>query len=195
MNTHIFCQEIRKLSILFWWKKCLIWSYGISWFPLAYQQIRRFFHPKNAVSFLFLNKNICCGYSLEAPQRGASSEYPQHLFSRNKKNIMWIPPLICSYVWYDWYCRLLSYIVLSIIVADDILDYYAPPHPTHKVLHAFCKLWSRPTAEVPINSWYQSHPGLIICLPRASFFFFQFWNQTKVPEARSGLYREWDNSH
>ena len=50
------------------------------------------------IAFLFLNKNICCGYSLEAPQRGASNEYPQHMSSlRNKKNIMWIPPLICSY--------------------------------------------------------------------------------------------------
>ena len=37
-------------------------------------------------------------YSLEAPRRGTSNEYPQHKFSsRNKKNIMWIPPLICSY--------------------------------------------------------------------------------------------------
>ena len=37
-------------------------------------------------------------YSLEAPQQGASNEYPQHMFSsRNKKNIMWIPSLICSY--------------------------------------------------------------------------------------------------
>ena len=33
-------------------------------------------------------QNICCGYSLEAPPRGASNEYPQHMFSwRNKKNI------------------------------------------------------------------------------------------------------------
>ena len=40
------------------------------------------------VVFLFLNKNICCGYSLEAPQWGASNEYPQHMFLlRNKKNI------------------------------------------------------------------------------------------------------------
>ena len=30
--------------------------------------------------FLFLYKNICCGYSLEAPRRGASNEYPQHMF-------------------------------------------------------------------------------------------------------------------
>ena len=37
--------------------------------------------------FLFLNENICCGYSLEAPRRGASNEYSQHVFlSRNKKN-------------------------------------------------------------------------------------------------------------
>ena len=32
-------------------------------------------------------------YSLEVPQRGAN-EYPQHMnLWRNKKNIMWIPPL------------------------------------------------------------------------------------------------------
>ena len=31
-------------------------------------------------------------------ERGASNEYPQHMYSsRNKKNIIWIPPLICSY--------------------------------------------------------------------------------------------------
>ena len=54
------------------------------------------------ISFLFLNENICCGYSLEVPWWGASNEYPQHMFSsRNKKNIMWIPPLICSYE--EWY--------------------------------------------------------------------------------------------
>ena len=40
------------------------------------------------IFFLFLDENICCGYSLEAPQRGAFNEYPQHMFlSRNKKDI------------------------------------------------------------------------------------------------------------
>ena len=40
------------------------------------------------IFFLFLHKNICCGYSLEAPRRGASNEYPQHMFSwSNKKDI------------------------------------------------------------------------------------------------------------
>ena len=28
------------------------------------------------IFFLFLDENICCGYSLEAPHRGASNEYP-----------------------------------------------------------------------------------------------------------------------
>ena len=27
-----------------------------------------------------LYKNICCGYSLEAPLQSASIEYPQHMF-------------------------------------------------------------------------------------------------------------------
>ena len=46
------------------------------------------------VFFLFFHKNIYCGYSLEAPQWGASNEYPQYMFTRrNKENIFLIPPL------------------------------------------------------------------------------------------------------
>ena len=57
-----------------------------------------FFIRKMLIFFLFLHEKICCGYSLEGPRRGASNECPQHMFSwRNKKNIMWIPPSICSY--------------------------------------------------------------------------------------------------
>ena len=40
-----------------------------------------FFNPKVLIFFLCLHKNICCGYSLEVPCRGASNEYPQHMFS------------------------------------------------------------------------------------------------------------------
>ena len=83
----------------------------------AQQQIRRFFHPKNAdiflISrrkhmlwvlirsasprhFLWVQQHMFSVYSLEAPHIGTSNEYPQHMFSsRNKKNIMWIPPPIC----------------------------------------------------------------------------------------------------
>ena len=32
------------------------------------------------LSFLFLLKNINCGYSLEPPRRGGSNEYPQSMF-------------------------------------------------------------------------------------------------------------------
>ena len=43
-------------------------------------------------------QKIGCGYSLEVPRRGASKEYPQHMFSwRNKKTIYRISPLIWSY--------------------------------------------------------------------------------------------------
>ena len=55
-------------------------------------------NPKNADIFFISQQKHMLWYSLEAPRRGASNEYPQHLFSSiNKKNIMWIPPLICSY--------------------------------------------------------------------------------------------------
>ena len=37
------------------------------------------------IFFLFLNENICCGYSLEASRWGASNEYPQHMFSFRKE--------------------------------------------------------------------------------------------------------------
>ena len=58
-----------------------------------------FFNRKVFIFLLFLHKNICYGYSLEAPQRGVSNEYPQHMFLwRNKNNIIWIPPLTQSYV-------------------------------------------------------------------------------------------------
>ena len=69
------------------------------------------------ISFLFLHENICCGYSLEAPCRGASNEYPQYMFLwRNKKDIMLIPPLICSYGRLHIYaCKVVCSIYYNII--------------------------------------------------------------------------------
>ena len=32
------------------------------------------------IIFLFLLKNVDCGYSLEPPRRGGSKEYPQSMF-------------------------------------------------------------------------------------------------------------------
>ena len=42
-------------------------------------------YPHN---FSYFSIKTCCGYSLEVPQGGTSSEYPQYMFLlRNKKNI------------------------------------------------------------------------------------------------------------
>ena len=55
------------------------------WMMVIATEIRGGIH---IIFFLFLHENICCGYSLEAPYRGASNEYPQHMFLwRNKKDI------------------------------------------------------------------------------------------------------------
>ena len=80
-----------------------------------------FFIWKLLISFLFLNENICCGYSLEVPQWGTSNKYPQHMFSlRNKKIIMWIPPLICSYVLKFLASMLTTKQELSLLFLSDI---------------------------------------------------------------------------
>ena len=53
----------------------------------------------------YFSMKTCCGYSLEAPHRGTSKEYPQHMFLwRNKKNIkaFWLKKMpylvLCTYV-------------------------------------------------------------------------------------------------
>ena len=50
--------------------------------------------------FLFLEENICCGYSLEVPHQGASNEYPQHMFSlRNKKYLSYNLDTLLPELW------------------------------------------------------------------------------------------------
>ena len=46
------------------------------------------------ISFLFLNENICCGYSLEAPRRGASNEYHNICFRREIRKILCGYPIL-----------------------------------------------------------------------------------------------------
>ena len=47
-----------------------------------------FFNHKILTFFLFLQENVCCGYSMKAPWRAAYNEYPQHMFlCRNTNNI------------------------------------------------------------------------------------------------------------
>ena len=54
-----------------------------------------FCQSKSIDIFLVSSQKHMLWYSLEAPRRGASNEYPQHIFSwRNNKNIYLIPTLI-----------------------------------------------------------------------------------------------------
>ena len=58
------------------------------------------------IFFLFLHEIVGCGYSLEAPWRGTSNEYPQPTFCGETRKLicgylsnleLWIDPLIWSY--------------------------------------------------------------------------------------------------
>ena len=82
-------------------------------------QIRHFFQPKSTDIFSSLHENICCGYSLEVPQRGTSNEYPQHMFSWiNKKKIF------CGYPAYLELCNDGS--GLTICQTTRVVDLFAP---------------------------------------------------------------------
>ena len=47
--------------------------------------------------FLFLLKNIDCGYSLELPHWGSSNEYPQSMFEKKYEKISDIFIWKCSF--------------------------------------------------------------------------------------------------
>ena len=56
-----------------------------------YNQKIENFQIKILIFFLFLLKNIDCGYSLEPPRRGSSNEYPQSMFWAEIRKIMYTP--------------------------------------------------------------------------------------------------------
>ena len=105
---------LARILLFIFPSKCILWVFhveikNIYWilFPSEAMCLIRFtqhccffvffFNQKFLIFFLFLHKNMYCGYSLEAPHQGASNEYPQHMFSwRNKKSIFYTP-LIRSY--------------------------------------------------------------------------------------------------
>ena len=58
-------------------------------------------------------------YSLEAPGRGTSNEYLQHMFSwRNKKNIIWIPLLL---IWTIGFVKPTDHRLVRLVLIDDQL--------------------------------------------------------------------------
>ena len=77
-----------------------------------------FFSLKVLIFFLFLHENICCRYSLEAPQKGASNEYPQHMYSwRNmKKYNLDIPSYLEVWRWPLTLCLIMDHQHIMICV-------------------------------------------------------------------------------
>ena len=64
-----------------------------------------FFHQKVSIFFLFLDENMCCGYSLEVPRRGTSNEYHNVCFHQEiRKLFTWYPflsrPMIHTWIFF-----------------------------------------------------------------------------------------------
>ena len=77
-QIQLFCfpsGQVRNFSLLSWTRN----TYPDNDCKRAIEMIFYLF-LHNLCLLLFLHKNVCCGYSLEAPHWGASNEYPQHTF-------------------------------------------------------------------------------------------------------------------
>ena len=62
-------------------KSCITKTYLYNFYPLKpHFHIVKLGFTGVYIIFLFLLKNIDCGYSLEPPHRGGSNEYPQSMF-------------------------------------------------------------------------------------------------------------------
>ena len=58
------------------------------------------------IFFLFLLKNIDCGYSLEPPRRGGSNEYPQSMFWAEIRKISEI--FVCFFFFFFFFFQFLE---------------------------------------------------------------------------------------
>ena len=67
--------------------------YGRRYFNLAYGEV--LFQRKSIDIFVISQQEKTCGYTLEAPRRGASNEYPQHR-SRNVKKYTFVSSDVCT---------------------------------------------------------------------------------------------------
>ena len=73
--------------------------------------------------FLFLHENICCGYSFEAPRRGASNEYHNICSasaSNEYHNIYFREEIRKISVLFDW---IILYLELWILLITLIVEY------------------------------------------------------------------------
>ena len=76
-----------KLTLIF--KVPFVWTNNTSENSISLDKM--LFSIQNYWYFSYFSTKTYCGYSLEVPQRGTSSEYPQHMFScRNEKNTRYL---------------------------------------------------------------------------------------------------------
>ena len=102
LNRLVFVMNIHKNLIRTKWKK--FFPFGEDPFSEgslgkhAYSNIMKILPPKNEnvqrkmlIFFHISAQNTDCGYSLEPPRRGDSTEYPKSLFLSRNKKIMYTP--------------------------------------------------------------------------------------------------------
>ena len=140
------------------------------------------FQSKSRLIFLFLHASICCGYSLEAPQQGASNEYPQLQFSlRNKKKYLpdtnsyldlWPMKRIFwrkyAFISHQNFCM---YFVLWYCFSELIQKFLPPPHTrththTHTHTHIMALLFNNKGSWVGVQHYF-------------GYFWFGFYSPFK----------------
>ena len=96
--------------------------------------------------FSYFATKTCCGYSLKAPRRGASNEYPQHMFLwKNKKSSYLIPTYLKLWIIIKFQTRLslclalLSTVRLSAIFSAHWKTYTYYSHPQKKKRESYSR--------------------------------------------------------
>ena len=116
-------------------KGLIFWSNGLQNFlkmprcDITQGQLSKKKLRKIAIIFLFINLNMCFGYSIEPSWWDISFEYPQHMFwLRNKKNnfqlhtLIWGPDI-------TWWCHLISHFHLRKMTSWVRLEFISLVNP------------------------------------------------------------------
>ena len=78
------------------------WNFVLSWIEHEKSFITWIKRAYQIINFLFLNKNICCGYSKEPSQWDSSFEHPKHMLKMMGKKL------------FAYYCMLKYFIYLNL---------------------------------------------------------------------------------
>ena len=131
LHENICCGDVRKLSILFEWKKCLILSndkvkaqknisaFGsgilllasrlyniiieapVRWI-VAEQKELFFIHQKVWIFFLLLHQNIHCGFSFKAPRFcSLTDEYYNKCFHGEIRFFIWLRCILKIFLYFS----------------------------------------------------------------------------------------------